>query len=300
MLGSQASGGYLLGTTDVAKFHRGPPPPPAEQNITVATMSYLNKIFAWDAVRPTNAYVDSTLVDPWVATLSGKYQILIFTYNAGNYADGFAFDRAFGDRHGGQRLAEFMAYDRVLTTDEIAAADAYLRAKWFGVVNPGYAMPTTDTGVILHENTLLTMNGSEQRVTTLAGSGSVSNGTLLVSERLSPGMSTGDIAEFPVSGNLTLSAGADYEMDYSNPQVDRVTVSGTLALGSNGAMTVRVSGPVVLGRFAVVTYGSITGAENLPAWTVNGLPGGYTGKLVAESGVVYLVIRNAGTMISVM
>jgi len=300
VLGSQASGGYLLGNTDVAKFHRGPPPPPAAQAIEVATMSYLNKIFAWDAVRPTNAYVDRTIVDPWVATLSGNYQILIFTYNAGNYADGFAFDRAFGDRHGGQRLAEFMAYDRVLTTDEIAAADAYLRAKWFGVVNPGYALPTTDTGVILHDNTLLTMNGTEQRVTTLAGSGSVSNGTLLVSERLSPGMSTGDISEIPVSGNLTLSAGAVYEIDYTSPQADRVTVSGSLTFGSSGTVTVRVSGPVVLGRFAVLTFGSITGAETLSAWTVSGLPGGYTGKLVEENGVVYLAIRSAGTMISVM
>jgi autotransporter-associated beta strand protein len=298
VLGSQASGGYLLGNTGTPTFHRGPPPEGG--GILVSTMSYRNYMFAWDAIRPTNAYVDRTIVDPWTTGLSGNYQILIFTYNAGNYADGFAFDRAFGDRHGGQRLAEFMAYNRVLTTDEIAAADAYLRAKWFGVVNPGYALPSTDTGVILHENTLLTMNGTEQRVTTLAGSGSVSNGTLVVTERLSPGMTTGDIAEIPVSGNLTLSTGAVYEMDYSSPQSDRVTVSGTLALGSSGTMTVRVSGPVVLGQFAVLTYASITGAENLSAWTVNGLPGGYTGKLVDENGVVYLAIRSAGTMISVM
>lgn len=298
VLGSQASGGYLLGNTDNTKFHRGPPPEGGE--ILVTTMSYRNYIISstWGAVLPTSAYVDRTIINPLTTSLSGNYQILVFTYSDGNFADGFAFDRASGDRNGGQRLAEFMAYDRVLTTDEIYAADAYLRAKWFGVVTPGYALPTTDTGVILHENTLLTMNGTEQRVTTLAGSGSVSNGTLAVTERLSPGMSSGDIAEIPVSGNLTLSAGTVYEVDYSSPQSDRATVSGTLAFGSNGTVTVRVSGPVVLGRVAVMTYGSISGSANLSAWTVNGLPGGYTGKLVDENGVVYLDIRSAGTLIN--
>jgi len=297
VLGSQASGGYLLGNTDVAKFHRGPPPPPADQNINVATMSYLNKIFAWDAVRPTAAYVDGLVIDPWTTPLSGGYQILIFTYSGGNYADGFAFDRAFGDRHGGQRLAEFIAYDRVLTADEIADADAYLRAKWFRVVTPGYDRPATATGVILHENTVLTMNGSEQSVTTLAGVGSVSNGTLIVTDILSPGRSAGAMAEMSVSGNLTLAAGATYEIDCSTPQSDRVTVSGALTFGSSGSAVVSAAEPVVAGSLAVMTFGSITGSENLAAWSVTGLPAGYTGKLIVQGNTLYLSINPAGTLI---
>jgi autotransporter-associated beta strand protein len=297
VLGSQASGGYLLGNTDVPKFHRGPPPEGG--GIYVETMSYRSYIFAWDAIRPTKAQVDRTTVDPWSTSLNGKYQILIFTYNDGNYADGFAFDRAFGDRHGGQRLAEFMAYDRVLTTDEVGAADAYLRAKWFGVDTPGFAQPATDTGVILHDSTLLTMNGTEQSVTTLTGTGSVSNGTLVVTEKLSPGMNTGDTAQIPVSGNLTLASGAVYEIDYSSPQSDKVTVSGELVFASSGTVTVRIPGKVVLGSVAVMTYASITGAENLSSWPISGLPGGYTGKLVAENGTVYLSIRSAGMLISI-
>lgn len=299
VLGSQASGGYLLGTTDVAKFHRGPPPPPAAESITVATMSYRNKIFKWDAVRPTTAYVDRLVVDPWNTELSGGYQILIFTYSGGNYADGFAFDRAFGDRHGGQRLAEFIAYDRVLTTGEIMDADAYLRAKWLGEITSGYTAPATDIGVILHENTMLTMNGAQQSVTSLAGSGSVANGTLVVTGILSPGMNTGERATIPVSGNLTLAAGATYAVDVDAPASDLVAVSGSLEFGSSGSVVANVAEPVVTGSYAVMTYGSVVGASNLSSWTVTGLPGGYTGRLTASNGTVYLNINASGTLIIV-
>jgi hypothetical protein len=224
------------------------------------------------------------------------------TWNSGTFADGFAFDRTFGDRYGGQRLAEFIAYDRVLTEAERLAIDAYLNQKWFGQTTAGFAQPETRTAVILRMGTSLTLNGSEQTVTSLSGSGSVSNGTLVVTDTLSPGLGEGDDVTLPVSGGLTLADGAVYEVDYPRPDHDLVTVSGTLTFAGGGTLAARLPDPPgsgLGGRVAVMTFGSLSGAANLEAWSVTGLPAAYQGALVADGLTVYLEIRAKGTMILV-
>ena len=300
VLGSQASGGYLLGETGGVNFHRGPPPEGG--GIEVATMSPRNYIYAggWGANIPNAAYTNGVPVDTQTTGLSGGYQIHFQTWNGGTAADGFALDRMFGDRYGGQRLAEFIAYDRVLTEEERLATDAYLNQKWFGQATSGYARPATWTGVLLHEGTALSMGGTEQAVTLLAGSGSVLDGTLVVTDTLSPGLALGDCAVLPVTGNLTLAGGVLLEADYARPQHDRVTVSGALAVLGGGTVNVRLPEPPgtgLSGRVAVMTFGSISGAASLSSWTVTGLPSGYTGGLVVDGSTVYLEIRAKGTLV---
>ena len=300
LLGSQQSGGYLLGATNATPFHRGPPPDNGQ--IIATNFSYRNKMLSasWGAIIPTAAYTNGVPVDTQAASLSGGYQTLFMTWNGGTYADGFAFDRTFGDRFGGQRLAEFIVYDRVLTDAERLATDAYLNWKWYGQATAGYARPATQTAVILRSGAALAMSGTEQAVTSLSGSGAVSNGTLVVTGTLSPGLAPGECATLPVSGSLTLAAGAALELDYPRPSHDLVTVSGLLTLAGGGTVSARLPEPPGggwAGRVPVLTFGAIAGAENLTSWSVAGLPAGFTGALVAEGNTLYLAVFANGTVI---
>lgn len=303
VLGSQASGGYLLGATNATTFHRGPPPEGGQ--IVVTNFTYRNYLLSstWGATLPTAAYTNGVTVNTTTTGLSGGYQVLFMTWNGGTFADGFAFDRTtFADRYGGQRLAEFIAYDRVLSDSERLATDAYLNQKWFGKTTPGYAQPDTQLGVILREGTALTMGGTEQSVTSLSGVGAVSNGTLVVKGTLSPGFATGERATLAVSGGLTLANGMTYEADCTHASHDAVIVSGALTVAGGGTVEVRLPAPPGTGwagRVEVMTFGSITGAGNLSSWIVTGLPSAYSGKLVAEGQSVYLAISARGSMLMV-
>ncbi len=303
VLDSQTSGGYLLGATNATTFHRGPPPEGGE--IAVTNFSHRNFMLSsrWGAVMPTAAYTNGVSVDPDVTPLSGGYQIIVMTWNGGTYADGFAFDRLMGDRYGGQRLAEFLVYDRVITEQERLDLEAYLNQKWFRVQTAGYERPVTHTGVILHEGAALTMDGGEQSVTTLSGAGAVSNGTLVVTERLSSGITAGACATLAVDGNLTLGAGVECVIDVDALNADAVTVSGGLSLAGTGTVAVRSSVPanvlLGIGSIPVFTFGVLDGAQHLSAWSVTGVPPGYSARLLVEGQTVRLVFAADGTLILV-
>ena len=190
----------------------------------------------------------------------------------------------------------------MLSEAERLDLEAYVNQKWYGIATAGYAQPETRTAVLVREDAVLTMNGTSQSVTSLSGSGAVSNGTLVVTETLSPGLAVGDCATMPVTGNLKLAGGATFEVDYPRPSHDLVTVSGTLTVAGGGTLAARLPEPPGLGwasRTAVLTFGSLQGAENLASWTVTGLPTGYTGSLVADGTTVYLAIYAKGSLIMV-
>ena len=302
VLGSQTSGGYLLGATNATTFHRGPPPEGGQ--IAVTNFTYRNYMLSssWGAATPTAAYTNGVPVNTTVTSLSGGYQIIVMTWSGGTYADGFAFDRLMGDRYGGQRLAEFLVYDRVITEQERSDLDAYLNQKWFGVQTAGYALPVTHTGVILHEGAALTMNGGEQSVVALSGSGVVSNGTLAVTENLSPGLADAACATLAVAGNLTLGDGLTCVIDLNASDADAVAVSGELSLAGGGTVTLRVpleAGAWTVGNLPLFSFGSLEGAQNLSAWSVAGLPPGYGARLFVEGQNVCLSIFVNGSLLMV-
>jgi hypothetical protein len=303
VLDSQTSGGYLLGATNATTFHRGPPPEGGEINVTNFTHRNFMLSKKWGAVMPTATYTNGVSVDPDVTPLSGGYQIIVMTWNGGTYADGFAFDRLMGDRYGGQRLAEFLVYDHVITEQERLDLEAYLNQKWFRVQTAGYERPVTHTGVILHEGAALTMDGGEQSVTTLSGAGAVSNGTLVVTERLSPGIAAGACATLAVDGNLTLGAGVECVIDVDALNADAITVSGGLSLAGTGTVAVRSSVPanvlLGIGSIPVFAFDVLDGAQHLSAWSVTGVPPGYSARLLVEGQTVRLAFAADGTLILV-
>ena len=112
------------------------------------------------------------------------------------YVGQFGQDRTW--RWGGQRICEFIAYDRVLTDDEVAKLDAYLQKKWFNR-SCGYA----GAGVSALELAGGTVDlGGDARVfASVSGSGSVINGQLNVTGTFAPdGLAISGTLNFAASG----------------------------------------------------------------------------------------------------
>ena len=92
-----------------------------------------------------------------------------------------------GSRFGGIAwgdIAEVILFDRALTQGERAGIEAYLRAKWF---TGGSDAVLSAGAVAVAEGAVLDLGGTDQTLTALSGSGTVSNGTLAVTGTIAPG-----------------------------------------------------------------------------------------------------------------
>ena len=148
----------------------------------------------------------------------------------------------------------------------------------------------------------LDLNGADQTVAGLSGAGAVLNGApLTVCATLAPGDSSSTPATLAVGSDLTVSAGATLAYDYSSASSDTVTVEGALAV--QGAITVQLSAVGSASppsRITLFTCGTLSGAENLGSWNVQGA--GLTNKIVhvhSDATSVSVTISPKGTMIVV-
>jgi len=302
VLGSQAGGNFLVCSRDgvTAHFHRGYD---VEGKVSVnAPLLADGRAEIPECFKSIGAYasVDGIKVNPFVTPPSGGYQVFCFQTDgtAGVKGGSFARDRTY--RFGGQRLAEFIAYDRVISAEERAQVEAYLQNKWFARLYGEYVRDVPLNDVRVASGGTLDLTGETRSIAVLSGMGLVTNGTVRVTELLTPGDGAGVCATLAVAGGLTLADGVEVAFDYPRPAHDLVTVAGTLTVAGGGQLTVRLSDPQgsgLLGRVAVLTFGTLSGGENLASWTVTGLPEKYSAGLVADGNTVYLEVRPLGTLL---
>jgi hypothetical protein len=214
VVGSQGGGGILLGAKDnlTCSFERGMDVYASKGDYT--TRQYrtpLTKDHAlfWDLAAPpaNRAWINGQEVTHQYSGLSGEYDLVSFVWNqneTGGSASAFAWrginaSTAHLDRSGGQRLAEVILYQRVLTDEERRDTEAYLYQKWFGKTLPGYGAPKIST---------LQVNGAN----TVKQTG---DGAIEV-----------DVLTLPHSAALTIPAG-------SAVAVENAAVSGRVALAGS-------------------------------------------------------------------
>ena len=104
-----------------------------------------------------------------------------FQYNGEQtyfYVGQFGQDRTW--RWGGQRICEFIAYDRVLSDGELASLEAYLQKKWFGRTYDGYANP--ETSALALSGGTVDLGGDGRVFTSVSGYGTITGGQLNVTE----------------------------------------------------------------------------------------------------------------------
>ncbi len=165
-----------------------------------------------------------------------------------------------GSYRGNLRIGEVLIYNSALDSSKRADVEAYLRSKW---IEPSAGKVTVAEGAVLD------LDGSGITLTSVEGGGTVSNGTLAVTDAISPAGSaigTLHVADASLAGVLRVDLAADGSGDL-------LSVSGDLDLA---ALTLQLSGSSVLDQTKVYTIitctGSLTGefaATNLEdCWKV--------------------------------
>ncbi|MFO7936147.1 MAG: hypothetical protein R6V06_00860, partial [Kiritimatiellia bacterium] len=292
VLGSQAGGNFLIGSKEEGHFHRGYDTP----NEVTANSVIIEegRTDTPPCLTSAGSYwsLDSREIDAATTGLSGGYQSFLFNTDPGlapaNDVQGgtFARDRAY--RWGGQRLAEFVIYDRDLTEEEREDAEVYMRAKWFGEIPEGYYMDGNVPLLNVLDGGIVDVDGQIRSVGTLQGDGVVSNGTLIVTDML-------DVDDSLTVDNIQLAAGCTMPVDISGGSSDTVTVNGTVTFGASG--TISVSSDATSGNYDLFVADSVAGESDLNNWQVTGLPERMSGKLSLEGSTVVLRILDEGTII---
>jgi hypothetical protein len=222
-------------------------------------------------------------------------------------AEGFAFDgryldsKSFGNRSGGQRIAEFLTYNRALSNSERLGLESYLQKKWL-LGNHRFGEYTA-LALLVDAQATVSLAGTQQSVAYLSGSGVVTNGTLTVLNGIGAGAAEGEIAALAIAGGLTLADGAAIDVDLAPPAADAITVSGTCTLGANVTVNLRNAASVrgnALFRTPILACGSLASAAHVSTWTVTGdLPSGYVAAVSAEGGTVWLRLSRQGFLMLV-
>lgn len=193
---------------------------------------------------------------------------------------GFDYDIEWEDR-GGIRIAEQMAFTRILTADEAAYVKALLDSKWLGGPHPGYLVTNAmDSISVAAGSTLVLMSRAEVMpgAAELSGEGTIETDVLAVTDRLGVTVANGKTEHLVVSGKV--------EFD--------------------GSLTVDVTADLTNGRISQDRYPILTAAEFVgfddTTFSVNILTdrsGIYSARVVRYGDTLYLQTTKSGFMMLV-
>ncbi len=148
-------------------------------------------------------------IDPFVDSFSGGYDVFAFKWATGRKSDTLACYGQNAGQMGGLEYGEVVAYERELTADEFAHAEAILRWKWFNHVEPG--MMAVADGLFVSAGAKATIEeGRFVQVGALGGAGAVEGdvhvaaGGAFCAEVATDGMVSGPLV---VDGTLDASHG---------------------------------------------------------------------------------------------
>lgn len=188
IIGSQNSGGLLIGSPNEGAARGG-----GQVDGTLVASNALWEAATWNGAdfRSSQNWTNGVAVDGTAVGLNGGYELVTTLTSGGATVNGLAKEmrtnltggQADGaKRSGGQRLAEMLIYDRVLTDDERMATETYLRQKWFGA-SSGSAHWSAELQVTGEGTLLLPHEGVSVAFDKLTGSGALTKagaGTLTV------------------------------------------------------------------------------------------------------------------------
>jgi len=273
VVGSQEGGGFLLGGTSAAHFHRG----------GSLGVNADDPLWGYDSAL-TTSYLNGVSVNGRTVGLSGGYDLVSLVSASGLTADGLAFDRGNAGRRGGQRLAELLIYDRALSGSERRQVERYLYEKWLAsradlrhvqalseaVLRTETCDGSTTTVRRLHGRGKLTKTGTGalriEEIQSYPGTLSLAEGTVVLSNAAS-GASSAQIAATPVF-RLDASAWAT-TMSLTNDRVYAWRDADSRAVSAD--LTNAAAKPPVLMRNAlngmpVVDFGYL-GSQQFLDWS---------------------------------
>ena len=197
------------------------------------------------------------------------------SFTLGNISAGNAY-------HSNVQIGEVFVFNTALSDTARRNVEAYLRDKWLSL--PGR--------VSVASGAVLDLNGATQRLASVSGSGTVSNGTLTVTDPLSPagtGIGTVSASNVALNGTLLVNVTAD-------GACDQLVCSGNLTLSG---IRLQIADLGLLNRQKAYTV--ITGAGTLTgSFASTNLPLNWHVRYDRTSGAVTFYYSPPGTMIRVL
>lgn len=148
-------------------------------------------------------------------------------------------------------LGEVLLFNRALSTGERATVQDYLKAKWFGVGSTSLMATTMVNAVSIAATSVLDLGGGITSMSSLTGSGLVTNGQAIITGDITPGgvgpLNTLTLAGSPVlTGTLRIDVATDGTSDLLNIQ-GSLDLSG-LALQIDNKSALRNSNPYCIAK----------------------------------------------------
>lgn len=210
-------------------------------------------------------------VDPFTEPFSGGYDVFAFKWAQGRKSDTLACYGQTSGQMGGLEYGEVVAYERELTADEFAHAEAILQWKWFNRPTPGL-MAIADGLFVSAGARVAVEDGRMVQVGALGGEGTI-------------------------DGDVIMVAGGSF---HANVAADG-TVSGPLAI--DGALDATQGGTVALagavnalkpGRYVLATASKVSLAGT---WTCDLARRDLKAALVQDGDAVVLRVLAATTLL---
>ena len=133
--GGADRGGFMLGSSsansNIFDFHRGTDTSNANQFGEKSELFYYNNTMS--DIITGGIYVDGVKTNYHYVPKIDDFQLVESYPKSGAHVSALAIDRGWTSRAGGQKIAEVVLYERVLSERERVATRNYLRKKWFGV-----------------------------------------------------------------------------------------------------------------------------------------------------------------------
>ena len=219
-----------------------------------------------------NGQSDSTNGLPAFTSSEGAGQSL---FTLGNISPNNAY-------RGNLQIGEVMVFNSALSDTARRNAEAYLQDKWVGLAGR----------VSIASGAVLDLNGAPQRLASVSGSGTVSNGTLTVTDPLSPAgtaIGTINVSNMALNGTLLVNV-------TTNGACDQLAYSGSLTLTG---LRLQIADLGLLNRQKSYTLATGSGTVTGPFATTN-LPANWHVRVDPATGTVTFYYAIPGTMIRVM
>ncbi len=299
VIGSQNGGGFLLGGGGKGiNFHRGGGGGSSHGDALLhdgASDSVLRENATWR--------INDKNVTPTSAGLSGGYDVVSMVVSDGSKStasDGFAFDgryvtdpTSYNGRTGGQRLAEVLIYDRVLSDEERLQVETYLQQKWG--FKPIRLSDESLADFTVAAGATLALDGTSQTVQSVCGTGTIGDGTLVVRNGISAGTDATP-GTLTMDGNLTFGADSVWTIDLAADAADRIDVGGTCTFATPQKVKLNnIDAIADQEEYAqvVMTAGAFVNAAALakPVFVQTDLPPGKTVSLFSVQGENNVVLK---------
>lgn len=174
--------------------------------------------------------------------LSGGWDVVSYASIGTFGAGGFAGNH-YNHYCGGQEIAEALIYPKMLSSNEVARVEAYLRGKWMGVETPG-CRPARLGSVSISSGAMLAVRGNPLTVSTISGSGKI-DGDLTIADGGTLDVTVGEDGSVPclsVAGTADLTAGGTVRIGgavRSLPEGEHILMrAGALKIGTKWGISV--------------------------------------------------------------